>query len=57
MKAWIGRKHQNWRGWWAVDGNGEAFWFGEPNVAAQFTDFWLSEANPGTLIFQFCRRL
>lgn len=28
--------------WWAVDANGEAHWFCEPDVAA-FTDFWFSE--------------
>lgn len=28
--------------WWAIDANGEANWFCEPNVAA-FTDFWFSE--------------
>lgn len=27
--------------WWAVDANGEAHWFCEPDVAA-FTDFWFS---------------
>lgn len=31
--------------WWAIDGNGEAFWFCEPNVVA-FTDFWFSEPIP-----------
>ncbi|MEO5913342.1 MAG: hypothetical protein ABIS50_03850 [Luteolibacter sp.] len=28
--------------WWAVDANGQANWFCEPDVAAR-TDFWLSE--------------
>jgi len=27
--------------WWAVDANGQANWFGEPNVAPH-TDFWLN---------------
>lgn len=34
--------------WWAIDANGEAHWFLEPNVAA-FTDFWLSEPIPAPL--------
>lgn len=28
--------------WWAMDADGQAHWFWEPNVAA-FTNFWLSE--------------
>lgn len=28
--------------WWAIDANGDAHWFCEPDVAA-FTDFWYSE--------------
>lgn len=28
--------------WWAVDANGNAHWFCEPNVAT-FTDFWFTE--------------
>ncbi|MBO6754935.1 MAG: hypothetical protein JJ902_01290 [Roseibium sp.] len=31
--------------WWAVDANGEAFWYCVPNVVA-FTDFWFSERAP-----------
>lgn len=31
--------------WWAVDANGEAHWFCEPDIAA-FTDFWFSEPIP-----------
>ncbi|WP_320194700.1 hypothetical protein RMR10_010030 [Agrobacterium rosae] len=27
--------------WWAVDANGDAHWFMEPDIAA-FTDFWFS---------------
>lgn len=29
--------------WWAVDANGEAHWFCEPDIAA-FTDFWFSDS-------------
>ena len=38
----------NWRQapvrarWWAMNKDGQAFWFCEPDVAA-FTDFWFSE--------------
>jgi hypothetical protein len=28
--------------WWAVDGNGKAHWYCEPDVAA-FTNFWFTE--------------
>ncbi|MBB4066237.1 hypothetical protein [Gellertiella hungarica] len=28
--------------WWALDADGNAHWFLEPNVAA-FTDFWFGE--------------
>jgi hypothetical protein len=38
--------------WWAVDANGEAHWFLEPNIAP-FTDFWFSEPVPAPL-FGFC---
>ncbi len=31
--------------WWAMDANGEAHWFCEPDIAA-FTDFWFSEPMP-----------
>ena len=31
--------------WWAMDADGKAHWFWEPNVAA-FTDFWFSERAP-----------
>ncbi|WWV84016.1 hypothetical protein G6K87_20355 [Agrobacterium tumefaciens] len=29
--------------WWAVDANGEAHWFCEPDISG-FTDFWFSES-------------
>lgn len=28
--------------WWAIDANGNAHWFCEPDVAAR-TDFWFAE--------------
>ncbi|MEP3428856.1 MAG: hypothetical protein ABJN98_09270 [Roseibium sp.] len=31
--------------WWAVDADGKANWFCEPDVAA-FTDFWFQEPKP-----------
>lgn len=31
--------------WWAVDGDGKAHWYYEPNVAP-FTDFWFAESEP-----------
>ena len=31
--------------WWAVDADGQAHWFCEPNVTA-FTNFWFSERAP-----------
>jgi len=31
--------------WWAIDANGEAHWYCEPNVAAR-TDFWFAEELP-----------
>lgn len=31
--------------WWAVDANGSANWYCEPDVVA-FTDFWYSDRKP-----------
>ena len=31
--------------WWAVDADGNAHWYCEPDVAA-FTNFWLSVREP-----------
>lgn len=28
--------------WWAIDADGQAHWFNEPNVA-EFSDFWYSD--------------
>jgi hypothetical protein len=31
--------------WWAMDADGNAHWFCQPDVAA-FTDFWFSQPEP-----------
>ena len=31
--------------WWAIDKNGEAFWYCEPNIVSR-TDFWFAESLP-----------
>jgi hypothetical protein len=31
--------------WWAMDADGRAHWYCEPDVAA-FTDFWMAEEVP-----------
>lgn len=30
--------------WWAIDADGKAHWFCEPDVAP-FTDFWMAESE------------
>lgn len=34
--------------WWAVDADGQAHWYCEPDVAA-FTSFWHAESLPAPL--------
>ena len=34
--------------WWAVDEDGNAHWFGSPNVAP-FTNFWFAESERAPL--------